>query len=78
MTQNEVFTGKITDVNLFSARVIFGGKEGTVHVSKFPGENGSAKDLRKVCKKGDVIKVMVSPSGNNPAILACVEFPVAD
>lgn len=76
--ENEVFIGTITDVNLFTARVKFNGKEGTIHVSKFPGENGSAKDLKKVCKKGDAIKVMASPPGNNPAILTCVEFPVMD
>jgi predicted RNA-binding protein with RPS1 domain len=78
MPQNKVYIGIVSEVNLFSARVIFDGKEGMVHVSKFPGENGSVKNLRTVCKGGDRIKVRVSPTGNNPAILECVEFPVMD
>ncbi|MFZ2188149.1 MAG: S1 RNA-binding domain-containing protein [Candidatus Moraniibacteriota bacterium] len=76
MSESKVFIGTITDVVNYSVRVRFDGKEGTVHVSKFPEEINKAKNLKNVCKRGDRIKVRVSPTGNNPAILECVEFPV--
>ena len=54
----EVFTGKVTKILDFGAFVeILPGQEGMVHVSKLG--KGFIKDIRKVVKVGDTIKVMV-------------------
>jgi len=54
----EVFTGKVTRILDFGAFVeILPGQEGMVHVSKL-GE-GFVKDIRKVVKLGDTLKVIV-------------------
>lgn len=55
----EVFTGKITRILDFGAFVeILPGQEGMVHVSKLG--KGFIKDIRKVVKVGDEMKVLVS------------------
>ena len=54
----EVFTGKVTRILDFGAFVeLFPGTEGMVHVSKLG--KGFIKDIRKVVKTGDAIKVEV-------------------
>ncbi len=54
----EIFTGKVTRVLDFGAFVeLFPGQEGMVHVSKLG--KGFIKDIRKVVKVGDTMKVEV-------------------
>ena len=55
----EVFTGKVTRILDFGAFVeILPGQEGMVHISKLG--KGYIKDIRKVIKVGDSIKVVVT------------------
>jgi len=74
-----VYQGEVESIVDFGVfvRFDFDRKVGLVHYSKIPGCK-SHKDLKKMCKIGDKIKVRIQSINykKGQILLDCVEFPV--